>query len=66
MKRLVALKTMGLILICSGLAARPTQDAPSIRDIELKRGEAAVWYLYHNGWAVKTASALLIFDYWEP
>ncbi|MCJ7581333.1 MAG: hypothetical protein MUP98_12475, partial [Candidatus Aminicenantes bacterium] len=34
-------------------------------DIKLKNGEAAVWYLYHSGWAVKTSSSLLIFDYWE-
>ncbi len=26
---------------------------------------AAVWYLGHCGWAVKTASKLLIFDYWR-
>ena len=66
MKRWVGLITMGLTLVCSGPAARPIQDTPSFLDIELARGEAAVWYLYHNGWAVKTASALLIFDYWEP
>jgi ankyrin repeat protein/L-ascorbate metabolism protein UlaG (beta-lactamase superfamily) len=28
-------------------------------------GEAYVWYLKHSGWAVKTKSALLIFDYWD-
>ncbi|MFC2160425.1 MBL fold metallo-hydrolase [Acidobacteriota bacterium] len=37
----------------------------SIADIQLEIGETAVWYLYHSGWAVKTSSALLIFDYWE-
>jgi len=31
--------------------------------IKLKNGEAAVWYLFHCGWAVKTSSALMIFDY---
>lgn len=36
-----------------------------LADIQLKNGEAAVWYLYHSGWAVKTSSAFLIFDYWE-
>jgi L-ascorbate metabolism protein UlaG (beta-lactamase superfamily) len=35
----------------------------TLSDIQLKNGEAAVWYLFHAGWAVKTASALLIFDY---
>jgi ankyrin repeat protein/L-ascorbate metabolism protein UlaG (beta-lactamase superfamily) len=28
--------------------------------------EAAVWYLNHSGWAVKTAHHLLIFDYYLP
>jgi L-ascorbate metabolism protein UlaG (beta-lactamase superfamily) len=28
-------------------------------------GEATIWYLGHAGWAVKTQSHLLIFDYWE-
>ena len=37
----------------------------NLADIQLKNGEAAVWYLYHSGWAVKTSSTLLIFDYWE-
>jgi ankyrin repeat protein/L-ascorbate metabolism protein UlaG (beta-lactamase superfamily) len=31
----------------------------------LKKGEATIWYLRHSGWAVKTKSALLIFDYWD-
>ncbi|UCE21354.1 MAG: MBL fold metallo-hydrolase [Candidatus Aminicenantes bacterium] len=38
-------------------------DSNKISDIELKNGEAAVWYLFHAGWAVKTSSALMIFDY---
>jgi hypothetical protein len=38
-------------------------DSNKISDIQLKKGEAAVWYLYHCGWAVKTASTLMIFDY---
>jgi L-ascorbate metabolism protein UlaG (beta-lactamase superfamily) len=66
MKRLRVMLVLGLFLIPIGLAARSNQATPSIRDIELVSGEAAVWYLYHNGWAVKTQSALLIFDYWEP
>ncbi len=28
-------------------------------------GEAAVWYLGHSAWAVKTQNHLLIFDYWD-
>lgn len=35
-------------------------------DRELEPGQAVVWYLYHSGWAVKTKSHLLIFDYTEP
>jgi hypothetical protein len=27
--------------------------------------EAYVWYLKHSGWAIKTKSALLVFDYWD-
>lgn len=43
-----------------------TDPSPiKLADIQLKNGEAAVWYLYHSGWAVKTSSTLLIFDYWE-
>jgi L-ascorbate metabolism protein UlaG (beta-lactamase superfamily) len=34
-----------------------------ISEIQLNVGEAAVWYLFHSGWAVKTSSALMIFDY---
>ncbi|MDH5386401.1 MAG: ankyrin repeat domain-containing protein [Candidatus Aminicenantes bacterium] len=29
----------------------------------LKAGEAAIWYLGNSGWAIKTKSKLLIFDY---
>ncbi len=32
---------------------------------QLGEGEAIIWYLSHCGYAVKTKSALLIFDYWE-
>ena len=28
-------------------------------------GEAVIWYLGQSGWAVKTKSKLLVFDYWE-
>ncbi len=30
----------------------------------LRPGEAVVWYLGHCGWAVKTHSKLLVFDWW--
>ena len=32
---------------------------------EMEEKEAVIWYLGHTGWAVKTRSKLLIFDYWE-
>jgi ankyrin repeat protein len=32
---------------------------------ELADREAVLWYLGHCGWAIKTKSKLLIFDYWE-
>ncbi|MBN2461630.1 MAG: ankyrin repeat domain-containing protein [Candidatus Cloacimonetes bacterium] len=32
---------------------------------QVKDGEALLWYLGHSGWAVKTSSHFLIFDYWE-
>lgn len=50
-------------------AARPTfgldvgEDCVDISNIQLKVGEAAVWFLFHAGWAVKTSSAFMIFDY---
>jgi len=31
----------------------------------LKSGEATIWYLYHCGYAVKTGTKLLVFDYVE-
>jgi ankyrin repeat protein/L-ascorbate metabolism protein UlaG (beta-lactamase superfamily) len=31
----------------------------------LAKGEAYIWYLRHSGWALKTRSALLVFDYWD-
>jgi len=32
---------------------------------DLARDEAYIWYLRHSGWAIKTKSALLVFDYWD-
>ncbi len=33
-------------------------------DIPLELGEAALWYLGHCGWGIKTQNNFLIFDYW--
>ena len=38
-------------------------DSIEISDIQLNHGEAAIWYLFHAGWAVKTSNTFMIFDY---
>jgi L-ascorbate metabolism protein UlaG (beta-lactamase superfamily) len=38
-------------------------DSINISEIKLNYGEAAIWYLFHSGWAVKTSSVFMIFDY---
>jgi L-ascorbate metabolism protein UlaG (beta-lactamase superfamily) len=47
-------------LIFDAIGRKGTDDT---FDIQLKSGEAVVWFLFHAGWAVKTSSALMIFDY---
>ena len=42
---------------------RTGTPANSVQD--LGEGDARIWYLGHCGWAVKTRSRVLIFDYWE-
>ena len=37
---------------------------PGLLDRDVGRGEAALWYLGHCGWAVKTENHFLVFDYW--
>ena len=38
---------------------------PPMLKKDLQDGEAVIWYLGHAGWALRTKSTLLIFDYWE-
>lgn len=38
-------------------------NSKKISEIQLNHGEAAVWYLFHTGWAIKTSSAFMVFDY---
>ena len=38
-------------------------DFSEFTKLQLQEGEAAVWYLYHAGWAVKTSNTVMIFDY---
>ena len=40
-------------------------DESGLLSKALPRGEAQVWYLRHSGWAVRTRSAFLVFDYWD-
>ena len=40
-------------------------DEAAILGKPLNKGEASIWYLKHSGWAIKTKSAVLVFDYWD-
>ena len=55
-------------LACAGVALAAPSDPPSAaRQVPpaLAAGEAAIWYLGHCGFAIRTARHLLIFDYQE-
>jgi L-ascorbate metabolism protein UlaG (beta-lactamase superfamily) len=55
-----------LVVLWALLAAPAAPAAPdTTSDIPAEQGQAEIFYLYHTGWAVKTSSALMIFDYWE-
>jgi len=49
----------------SSSAASGGTDTCSLLAQEISAGEAALWYLGHCGWAVRTQKHFLIFDYWE-
>jgi L-ascorbate metabolism protein UlaG (beta-lactamase superfamily) len=36
-----------------------------LSEVGLQEGDAIIWYLDHSGWAIRTKSRLLIFDYFE-
>jgi len=57
---------LGVVLTAAGITEKARQAPREILGRELEPGQAAVWYLYHSGWAVKTANHLLICDYTEP
>ena len=42
-----------------------TEDAKTRLKRKLRAGEAIIWHLGNCGWAVKTKSKLLVFDYWN-
>ena len=48
-----------MVLLAAPVALGGTSDIP------VDTGQAEIFYLCHSGWAMKTASAFLIFDYWE-
>jgi ankyrin repeat protein/L-ascorbate metabolism protein UlaG (beta-lactamase superfamily) len=37
----------------------------ALLDRDVADGEAALWYLGHCGWGIKTSNRFLIFDYWK-
>lgn len=52
--------------ILAGLAAPAAATEYAEAERLLDGGaRAVVWYLGHSGWAVRTKSHLLVFDYWE-
>jgi len=57
-----------IILALFSFAGSGISSGQNIADdtLELSMGSAQIWYLYHCGYAVKTANHLLVFDYWEP
>ena len=60
----MALAAVLLFMVPFGAVASPA-TAYGATNGSIEKGQAEVWYLYHCGWAVKTSSALMIFDYWE-
>ena len=62
---LLCLLVFCLLNLASAKIIQIEDTDQNLFNIPLKKGEAAVWYLYHSGWAVKTSNTLLIFDYWE-
>ncbi len=54
-----------VLMITAILGTAPAEPVSPDGDTILKPGEAIIYYLGHSGWAVKTRSHFLIFDYWE-
>jgi ankyrin repeat protein len=62
-------KKIAEFLIQNGARAKNLKENFGISPLlkrKLKGGEASVWYLGNSGWAIKTKSKLLIFDYHTP
>lgn len=56
------------LLRSEGASARDIEEnygRSPLLDREIGDGEAALWYLGHCGWGIKTENRFLIFDYWK-
>ncbi len=56
------------LLVSRGATAEGLEEnygRPELLDRTVASGEAALWYLGHCGFAVKTSDHFLIFDYWR-
>jgi len=61
-------KTAAELLRTHGVEEVPWEtnlDDAAVLAQALNDGDALIWYLRHSGWAIKTKSAFLIFDYWD-
>jgi len=61
-------KDVADLLLSKGAAASAKETnfgRCALLDKELGEEQAVLWYLGHCGWACKTKSSFLIFDYWE-
>ena len=61
-------KTSADLLRQSGVEDVPWEsnlDESALLGKPLAKGEAQIWYLKHSGWAIRTMSAFLVFDYWD-
>ena len=60
-------KKVAKTLLANGASKAELDNLPPNPGVacKVKSGEAAVWYLGHSAWAVKTQNRLLIFDYWD-
>jgi len=60
-------KHVAKALVAGGANKKELADLPANpgAQCQVGAGEAAVWYLGHSAWAVKTSRHLLVFDYWD-
>ena len=61
-------RTLVELLRSRGASATDIEESygrSPLLDREVVDGEAALWYLGHCGWGIKTKNRFLIFDYWK-